>query len=63
MLNKQKYKRLDTLLKAYSNENVLKRGYTLIIQDNNVITKKKLLKNKEFTVKFADGQLNAVERK
>lgn len=56
-------KRLTTLLDAYSAENVLKRGYTLVIQDESVVKSKKQLKDKEFDVKFYDGTIKAIERK
>ena len=54
-------KRYETLLEAYSCNNVLKRGYTLVIQDNKVIKKKENLKNKEFEIKFVDGSVKARE--
>lgn len=56
------YKRLNTLLEAYSAENVLKRGYSLVFQDGRVVKKKADLKNKEFDVRFSDGILKAIER-
>lgn len=55
-------KRYTTLLEAYSSENVLKRGYTLVKQDNKVIKTKKELENKEFEVRFIDGSIKAIER-
>lgn len=55
-------KRYITLLEAYSSENVLKRGYTLVKQDNKVIKTKKELENKEFEVRFIDGSIKAIER-
>ena len=63
-LNEQLYlhKRLHTLLEAYSCENVLKRGYTLIMQDGKVIKSKRSLKHSEFDIHFADGILKAIER-
>ncbi len=63
-LNEQFYlhKRLHTLLEAYSCKNVLKRGYTLIIQDGKVIKSKRSLKHSEFDIHFADGILKAIER-
>lgn len=55
-------KRLNTLLDAYSLENSLKRGYTLVIQNDKVVKNKKELLNKEFEVKFNDGSIKAIER-
>jgi len=60
--NQLSLKRYTTLLDAYSSQNTLKRGYTLVLQDNKLIKKKKDLKDKEFEIKFADGTLLA-ERK
>ena len=57
------YKRLSTLLDAYSSENVLKRGYTLVFQDDKLVKTRKQLKDKEFEVKFIDGTIKAIERK
>ena len=59
---KLSYKRLNTLLEAYSAENVLKRGYTLVFQDGKLIKNKKELKNKEFEVRFNDGIIEAIKR-
>lgn len=56
------YKRLNTLLEAYSPENVLKRGYTLVMQDNKVVKSSKKLKDKEFEVRFNDGSITAIKR-
>ena len=56
------YKRLNTLLEAYSAENVLKRGYTLVMQDNKVVKSSKKLKDKEFEVRFNDGSITAIKR-
>lgn len=63
-LNKKQlsFKRLNTLLKAYSSENVLKRGYSLVIQDDKIIKSKKSLKNKEFDIKFYDGNIKAIQK-
>lgn len=55
-------KRYTTLLDAYSSENVLKRGYTLVKQDNKVVKTKKDLINKPFEIKFIDGSIEAIER-
>ena len=62
-LNEKKllYKRLNTLLDAYSSSNVLKRGYSLIIQDGKVVKSKKKLKDDIFEVKFHDGSIKAIE--
>lgn len=56
------YKRLFTLLNAYSSENVLKRGYSLVFQDGKIVKRKKMLKNEEFEIKFQDGSIQAIER-
>lgn len=56
---KTTYKRYITLLEAYSVQNTLKRGYTLVFQDNKLIKKKKDLKNKEFSIRFSDGEMKA----
>ena len=56
------FKRLNTLLEAYSSENVLKRGYTLVMQDDKVVKSRKELQQKEFDVRFADGTITAIER-
>ena len=59
--NKLTLKRYSTLLEAYNIENTLKRGYSIVIQDDHVITKKNKLKNKEFGIKFIDGTIKAKE--
>ena len=56
------YKRLFTLLNAYSSENVLKRGYSLVFQDGRIVKRKKMLKDTEFEVRFQDGSIQAIER-
>jgi len=56
------FKRLNTLLEAYSSQNVLKRGYSLIIQDDKVVKSSKKLKDKEFNIKFYDGTINAIKK-
>ena len=63
-LNSEKlaFKRLNTLLEAYNAENVLKRGYTMVLQDEKVVKKKAELLNKEFQIKFMDGTVNAIGR-
>lgn len=53
-------KRYSTLLEAYSSQNVLKRGYSLVIQDNKVVKKAKDLKKKEFDIKFIDDTVKAM---
>ena len=53
------YKRLNTLLEAYSSQNVLKRGYTLVLQDDRLVKNRKDLKNSDFTVRFNDGDILA----
>ncbi len=59
---KLSYKRLNTLLEAYSSENVLKRGYTMILQDDRVIKNSSDLKDKRFKVRFHDGEIEAIKR-
>lgn len=56
------FKRLNTLLEAYSCENVLKRGYTMVLQNDKVIKNSVDLKNDEFEVKFHDGTIKAIKR-
>ena len=56
------YKRFTTLLEAYNAQNVLKRGYSLVLQNDRVIKSKKELKHKEFDIRFADGIVKAKER-
>ena len=56
-------KRLNTLLEAYSSQNVLKRGYTLVVQDGHPIKRKKDLQKKEFELRFIDGKIIAEERR
>ena len=59
---KLSFKRLNTLLEAYSAENVLKRGYTMVLQNDKVVKNRKDLKNEEFEVKFHDGTIKAIPR-
>ncbi|MBR3252062.1 MAG: exodeoxyribonuclease VII large subunit [Erysipelotrichaceae bacterium] len=59
---KLSFKRLNTLLEAYSCENVLKRGYTMILQDDKVVKNKNDLKDQEFQIRFHDGTIDAVKR-
>lgn len=59
--NKLLLKRLQTLLEAYSSENVLKRGFTLVFQDGKLIKSANKLDKKEFTIKFKDGTIKAKE--
>ena len=63
-LNNEKLqlKRLNTLLEAYNAENVLKRGYSLVFQDNRIIKSRSQLKHKEFEIRFADGSIRAIEK-
>ena len=56
------YKRLNTLLEAYSAENVLKRGFTLVLQEGHVVKDKASLKKQGFEIRFADGTIEAEER-
>lgn len=50
-------KRYTTLLDAYSTDNTLKRGYSLVFQDGKVIKKKKELKKDVFDIHFIDGTI------
>lgn len=59
--NKLNLKRYSTLLEAYNTDNTLKRGYSIVIQDDHVITNKKKLKKSEFNIKFIDGTIKAKE--
>ncbi|MBP5280242.1 MAG: hypothetical protein J6Z03_07135, partial [Erysipelotrichaceae bacterium] len=56
------YKRFNTLLEAYNSQNVLKRGYTMVLQDDKVVKSKANLKNEEFEVRFSDGSIKAIQR-
>lgn len=58
---KLNYKRYSTLLEAYSHENTLKRGYTIVMQNRKVIKSIKDLKKEEFQIKFKDGLIEAKE--
>ena len=64
ILNKDKliYKRLNTLLEAYSHQNILKRGYSLVMQNDKVVKLKKNLKDDEFDIYFFDGKIKAKVR-
>ena len=55
-------KRLNTLLEAYAATNVLKRGYTLVLQNGKVVKKATELNNEPFSVRFIDATITA-ERK
>ena len=52
-------KRYSTLLSAYSSEQILKKGYTFVIQNNKIIKRKKELAKTEFEIQFIDGKLKA----
>ena len=52
-------KRYTTLLNAYSTDNTLKRGYSLVFQDGKVIKQKKELKKDVFDIHFIDGTIKA----
>ena len=58
---KLNYKRYSTLLEAYSHQNTLKRGYTIVIQNRKVIKSINDLKKEEFQIKFKDGLIEAKE--
>lgn len=59
--SKLNLKRYKTLLEAYNTDNTLKRGYSIVIQDDHVVTSKKKLKSNEFDIKFIDGIIKAKE--
>ena len=61
--SRSKHERLDTLLKAYNVENVLNRGYVLVSQNDKLVKYKKQLKDEKFTIRFADGNIDAQEVK
>jgi len=58
---KMNLKRYTTLLEAYSYQNTLNRGYTIIMQDDKVVTSKDSLKKDLFRIKFKDGEIEARE--
>ena len=60
--SRSRYERLNTMLEAYSAQNVLNRGYTMVLQDGKAIKRKELLTDTEFEVRFADGSIWAKER-
>lgn len=55
-------KRLNTLLEAYSSNNVLKRGYSLVLQDDKVIKSANDLSDKEFEIKFYNSKIKAIRK-
>lgn len=57
--NKSDIKRFATLLEAYSYQNTLKRGYSLVKQNNDVIKSSKKIKKDVFEVIFYDGKIKA----
>ena len=61
--SKLNFKRYSTLLNAYSVNNTLDRGFTLVLQDNRLVKSIKDLKDSLFEVKFKDGSIKAIERK
>ena len=56
------FKRLSTLLEAYSSQNILKKGYTIVFQDERIIKNRSDLQKKEFEIRFNDGNIKAIER-
>ena len=60
---KLQYKRLNTLLEAYSAQNVLKRGYSIVMQNGKVIKRKSEIGHEPFDIRFFDGILTATEKK
>lgn len=59
-IEKERIERLSQFIRLSHPDNVLKRGYAIIHNKNNVITSTKDLKSGDsITVKFADGETNA----
>lgn len=55
-----KIKHLNTLLKVYDVDNTLKRGYSLVYKDNNLIKSRDLLKNDdEIDIRLYGGTVRA----
>ena len=59
---KLQYKRLNTLLEAYSAQNVLERGYSIVMQNGRVIKRKSEIRHEQFDIRFYDGILTATEK-
>ena len=59
---KLQYKRLNTLLEAYSAQNVLERGYSIVMQNGKVIKRKSDIQHETFDIRFFDGILTATEK-
>ena len=59
---KLQYKRLNTLLEAYSTQNVLERGYSIVMQNGKVIKRKSDIQHETFDIRFFDGILTAMEK-
>ena len=59
---KLQYKRLNTLLEAYSAQNVLERGYSIIMQNGKVVKRKSDIQHETFDIRFFDGILTAMEK-
>ena len=59
---KLQYKRLNTLLEAYSAQNVLERGYSIIMQNGKVVKRKSDIQHETFDIRFFDGILTATEK-
>lgn len=55
-------KRLNTLLEAYSAQNVLERGYSIVMQNGKVIKRKSEIAHDSFDIRFYDGILTATEK-
>ncbi len=60
--SKFQYKRLNTLLEAYSAQNALERGYSIIMQNGKVIKRKSDIRHEPFDIRFYDGILTATEK-
>ena len=60
---KLQYKRLNTLLEAYSAQNVLERGYSIVMQNGKVIKRKSEIGHEPFDIRFFDGILTSTEKK
>lgn len=55
-----KISKSSSLLHALSPDNILKRGFTIIYKENNIITRKENIKSKDMiTIKFYDGKTDA----
>jgi len=60
LINGAQLKSADLILKAVHPDNILKRGFSYVTTESgdHITTKKKAIKEKEFTIHFKDGKLN-----